>query len=75
MLGKLDTSSAGAKQTSCVPDIFCWTKMGTEAGQTLGTILRRKELERQAGSGIFAWGIGNSLGASPALAVNSIDKR
>lgn len=42
--------------------------MGTEAGQPLETILRRKELERQAGDGIFAWGVGNSLGTSPALA-------
>lgn len=32
--------------------------MGTEAGQTLETILRRTEFERTA----FAWGIGNSLG-------------
>lgn len=42
--------------------------MGTEAGQPLETILRRKELERLAGNGTFAWGIGNSLGASPAFA-------
>lgn len=42
--------------------------MGTEAGQPLETILRRKELERQAGDGVFAWGIGNSLGSSPAFA-------
>lgn len=51
-----------------VPDIFCWTKMGTEAGQTLDAIIRRKELERRAGNGVFAWGIGNSLGTSVDLA-------
>lgn len=51
-----------------IPEIFCWTKMGTEAGQSLGAILRRKELERQAGNGMFAWGIGNSLGTSAELA-------
>ncbi|WP_167153147.1 hypothetical protein [Burkholderia sp. Cy-647] len=51
-----------------VPDIFCWTKMGTEAGQTLDTIIRRKEMERIAGNGVFAWGIGNSLGTSVDLA-------
>lgn len=45
-----------------IPDLFCWTKMGVEAGQDLRSILRRKELERQAGDGIFVWGIGNSLG-------------
>lgn len=52
-----------------VPDAFCWTKMGTEAGQSLDTILRRKELERRAGGGVFAWGIGNSLGSTAKLAM------
>lgn len=42
--------------------------MGTEAGQSLDAILRRKELERRAGGGVFAWGIGNSLGVSTKLA-------
>lgn len=42
--------------------------MGTEAGQQLETILRRKEFERKAGNGIFAWGIGNSLGSSTDFA-------
>lgn len=45
-----------------VPDLFCWTKMGVEAGQSLESIIRRKELERQSGNGVFVWGIGNSLG-------------
>ncbi|TCS37906.1 hypothetical protein EDC30_103198 [Paucimonas lemoignei] len=53
-----------------IPRVFCWTKMGTEAGQSLDTILRRKELERRAGNGVFAWGIGNSLGTSAELARN-----
>jgi len=46
--------------------------MGTEAGQPLETIIRRKELERRAGNGTFAWGIGNSLGlaAHAARAAN-----
>ncbi len=48
-----------------VPSVFCWTKMGTEAGQQLADIIRRKELERASGGGIFAWGIGNSVG--PAI--------
>jgi hypothetical protein len=42
--------------------------MGTEAGQSLEAILRRKELERRSGDGAFAWGIGNSLGRSADLA-------
>lgn len=56
------------KRTWDIPEIFCWTKMGVEAGQTLEAILRRKELERRAGGGVFAWGIGNSLGMSANLA-------
>ena len=43
-------------------DAFCWSKMGTEAGQTLEDIIHRKEIERIANLGIFTWGIGNSLG-------------
>lgn len=35
--------------------------MGSEAGQTLSDIIRRKDLERQCGDGIFGWGIGNSV--------------
>ena len=54
--------------SSPLPDIFCWTKMGTEAGQPLQVILRRKELERRAGNGTFAWGIGSSLGTSADFA-------
>ena len=47
-----------------LPAVFCWTKMGAEAGQPLEDIVRRKELERQAGGGTFAWGIGNSVGTA-----------
>lgn len=34
--------------------------MQTEAGQGLGAIVRRKELERQSGDGLFFWGVGNA---------------
>jgi len=51
-----------------IPSVFCWTKMGAEAGQGLDAILHRKELERAAGNGSFAWGIGNSLGNSTSFA-------
>jgi hypothetical protein len=37
--------------------------MGTEAGENLSTIVRRKELERQACGGMFFWGVGNPMGA------------
>src|SRR3546814_9875240 len=48
-----------------LPAVFFWTKMGTEVGQALEDIVQRKELERQSGAGVFAWGIGNSIG--PAI--------
>lgn len=48
-----------------IPPIFCWTKMGVEAGQGLADIIRRKDLERECGEGVFGWGIGNSVG--PAI--------
>lgn len=34
--------------------------MQSEAGQSLVTIVKRKELERRAGGGVFFWGIGNA---------------
>ena len=43
---------------------FVWTKMGAEGGQSLPRIIALKEAERQAGSGVFWWGIGNSLGVA-----------
>jgi hypothetical protein len=48
-----------------VPRAFCWTRFGTEAGETIEAILTRKDLERQTNSGVFLWGIGNSI--APAL--------
>lgn len=49
-----------------LPDHFCWTRFGTEAGEDIGAILARKERERLSTGGIFLWGIGNSVG--PAIA-------
>lgn len=45
-----------------IPSVFCWTKMGAEAGQPLDAIINRKEAERELGGGVFFWGIGTSLG-------------
>jgi hypothetical protein len=45
-----------------------WTRMQAEAGQGLDTILKRKELERDAGGGHFFWGVGNS----PSVMINSL---
>jgi hypothetical protein len=47
-----------------VPQCFVWTRFGTEAGQPIFEILRRKEKERSANDGIFYWGIGNAVGPS-----------
>jgi hypothetical protein len=41
-------------------DYLCWTRMQTEAGQALESIVARKEIERQAGDGLFLWGVGNA---------------
>lgn len=57
-----------------LPDVFCWTKIGAEAGQTLEDIIRRKEFERIAGNGRFGWGIGNALGEAPILATAAVPK-
>ena len=45
-----------------LPNAFCWTKMGAEAGQPLNGIIARKDVERDLGNGVFFWGIGSSLG-------------
>jgi hypothetical protein len=47
-----------------LPEIFCWTRFGTEAGETIERILLRKEQERVANGGLFLWGIGNAVGPS-----------
>lgn len=46
------------------PQSFVWTRFGTEAGQSISDILRRKETERVANGGVFYWGIGNAVGPS-----------
>ncbi len=43
---------------------FVWTRMQAEGGQRLHKILELKEAERQAGNGLFWWGVGNSLGVA-----------
>ncbi len=44
-----------------IPTRFCWTRFGTESGETVESILARKEQERLQ-AGMFLWGIGNSVG-------------
>src|SRR5258706_16407972 len=47
-----------------LPELFCWTRFGTEAGQSVEQIFARKEQERAANAGTFFWGIGNAIGPS-----------
>ena len=49
-----------------LPQAFCWTRFGPEAGEGIEAILARKNLERAANGGVFTWGIGNSV--APGLA-------
>src|SRR4051812_40360539 len=49
-----------------LPQVFCWTRFGTEAGEPIEQILKRKEIERRHNEGVFYWGIGNSLAPSMA---------
>jgi len=51
-------------QRTILPNFFCWTRFGTEAGEAIGHILQRKEDERAANRGVFIWGIGNAVGPS-----------
>lgn len=44
-----------------LPDTFCWSKFGTEAGDQPEMILQRKDRERTLNGGTFLWGIGNSI--------------
>ncbi|WP_133366483.1 hypothetical protein [Qipengyuania sediminis] len=44
-------------------EYVCWSRMQAEAGQSLAEIVSRKERERQAGDGVFFWGVGNAPAA------------
>lgn len=58
--------------TNQLPPTFCWTKMGTESGEDLAIIIRRKEWERQLGGGYFFWGVGQSLGKNAKVAARDV---
>ncbi|MCP4564146.1 MAG: hypothetical protein GY873_37510 [Bosea sp.] len=57
----------GARLTE---EFVCWSRMQAEAGQALAAIVRRKEMERHAGNGVFCWGVGSA----PALAASALAK-
>jgi hypothetical protein len=51
-----------------LPPTFCWSRIGSESGEDLPTIVLRKEWERRLGGGRFLWGINQSLGSSAQVA-------
>ncbi|MCA3859854.1 MAG: hypothetical protein IOB81_14590, partial [Burkholderia sp.] len=53
-----------------LPPTFCWTKIGTESGEELPTVVLRKEWERRLGGGRFLWGINQPLGSSAQVAAH-----
>ena len=57
-----------------LPRSFCWTRFGSEAGETIEAILARKEAERQANCGVFYWGIGNSIAPAVAELLRLVDR-
>jgi hypothetical protein len=55
-----------------LPHAFCWTRYGDEAGETVESIIRRKELERRENGGIFLWGVGNNIGRSMTTLIAAV---
>lgn len=53
---------------------FCWTRFGPEAGESLSDILARKDAERQAGDGVFYWGIGSAVGRAIEALIARVDE-
>lgn len=47
-----------------VPEFFCWSKVGDEAGEAVARIVARKERSRAADEGMFLWGIGQQVEAA-----------
>lgn len=63
-----------ANRADPLPRSFCWTRFGTEAGETIDAILARKEAERQANGGVFYWGVGNSIAAAVVELLRCVDE-
>lgn len=59
-LSAIEHSGALRPAPSSPQEYVCWSRMQAEAGQPLADIVRRKELERSAGGGMFCWGVGNA---------------
>ena len=48
-----------------LPEFFCWSRLGAEAGESVAAIIARKEVARALDDGRFLWGIGQKVG--PAI--------
>jgi hypothetical protein len=59
---------------STLPTAFCWTRFGPEAGESFSDILARKDAERQAGDGVFYWGIGSAVGRALEALIACVDE-
>lgn len=57
-------SHSGRERCQMMPRHFCWTRFGTEAGESIEKILERKDTERRRNGGLFLWGIGNAISPS-----------
>ena len=69
-LSPIQTSSDTPDDPRVHPYV-CWTRMQAESGQTLPSIVQRKECERRHGDGYFFWGVGNA----PALAIDPLARQ
>lgn len=70
MEAERDLCRIGESSGSMTTHYVCWSRMQAEAGQALHAIVRRKELERRAGGGMFCWGVGNA----PAAIISALAK-
>ena len=68
MFADQDSRTGNAASNEEPTAYVCWSRMQAEAGQALDLIVARKELERQAGDGIFFWGVGNA----PSTAIKAL---
>ncbi len=69
-MGRTDQTVSVGQAHLAPYDIVCWSRMQTEAGQSLNAIIARKEAERAAGGGLFLWGVGNAPGITPRKLLN-----
>jgi len=60
--------------SEALPQAFCWTRFGPEAGESFNDILARKEAERRAGEGTFYWGIGSAVGRALETLIAQVDE-